>query len=214
MSSVATGLVIAAGIAPLAAVTGAATVLWFNRHKTVRFPTAPEPTPEHHNPLLVTVLPKERRARHVYQMAGMVMLIGIGVYQLWFGPNPKSSVNDLDHQAQLMLYWCGIIGGISGLAAAVIPERVVRWPWDFDATYWRLFDELAAHLLCGSVWASYLITFWVGSGPGFAPIVAGMFAVASATRAGQILLTLARAGVFSRRPSAIVGTNTMRGDDA
>jgi hypothetical protein len=100
----------------------------------------------HYNPLLITVLPKERRARHPYQLAAMVCLATLGAWQLVIGTVAISSVNVLDRGAFLLLNGVCILAGAAGIAAAFIPERIVHvrirfWRWvlrtEFDATYFR-----------------------------------------------------------------------------
>lgn len=179
--------------------------------------------PIHWNPLLVTVLPKERRARHPYQLGAMICLLTLGIWQIVIGAAPGSATNVLDAAAYNFLNWVCIVSGTAGVLAAIIPERVVQWRiriwckyvWrtEFDATYFRLWEELGAHLLLASVWASYGQTVWnnygLSKGYSLGLAAAVWFGAAAVWRAWQILLTLYRAGTFSRRASAIVGDGTI-----
>lgn len=164
----------------------------------------------HYNPLLVTVLPKERRARHPYQLAAMFCLFTLGLWQLTIGAAPTSSVNLLDQHALNLLNWVCVIGGGLGILAAAVPERIVRWyRVEWDATYFRLYEELGSHLSLLTVWFSYGVTVWASfgfvKGYSFGLAAAIWFGAAALGRAVQILLTLYRAGMFGRPPSAIVG---------
>jgi hypothetical protein len=177
----------------------------------------PDNPPEHYNPLLVTVLPKERRARHPYQLAAMFCLLTLGIWQLVIGTVASSSVNTLDVSAARFLNIVCIVAGGAGIFAAIIPEHVIRrrfrlWRWafgvDFDATYFRLWEEIGAHFLLCTIWFSYGQTVWVNYGlaKGYSLGLAAAigFGAAALIRAIQILLTLYRAGTFSKAPSAIV----------
>lgn len=181
--------------------------------------------PEHFNPLLITVLPKERRARHPYQLAAMICLLSLGVWQLVIGAAPVSSMGTLDNTAFYLLNWVCIISGAAGLLAAVIPERIVRlrirflqWVFrtEFDATYFRLCEECGAHLMLFTVWLSYGQTVWANYGlyKGYSLGLAAAvcFGSAALVRAFQILLTLYRAKTFSRKPSAIIGKDDFGGE--
>lgn len=181
-----------------------------------------ESEPQHFNPLLVTVLPQERRSRHPYQLGAMVCLFTLGVWQLTGGPATISSVNILDVAAYRMLNWVCIIAGAAGIAAAVIPERIVAvrlrfWRWvlrtKFDATYFRLWEEFGCHIMLLSVWIAYGQVTWASYGlvKGYSLGLAASlwFGSAAAVRAAQIILTMRRAGTFSRRPSAIVAAGTV-----
>jgi hypothetical protein len=180
--------------------------------------------PLHYNPLLITVLPKERRSRHPYQLGAMGCLLTLGVWQLVIGTVPNAAVNVLDTPVAVFLNWVCIVAGAAGILAAVIPERIVRlrirfWRWvfrtEFDATYFRLFEELGCHLLLASVWAAYGQTVWANFGlvKGYTLGLAAAvwFGGAAIARAMQILWTLRNAGFFSRSPSAIVGDATLPG---
>lgn len=179
------------------------------------------PDPEHYNPLLVTVLPKERRSRHPYQLAAMLCLFTLGAWQLAIGTVPNASINQLDLTAFNFLNWVCVLAGLAGVAAAFIPERVVRmrlrvrgWQLlkvDADATYFRLWEEFGAHLMLFTIWLSYGQTVWVNYGParGYSLGLAASicFGYAALHRAWQIIRTLQQAGVFNRHtPSAIVGS--------
>jgi hypothetical protein len=178
--------------------------------------------PEHYNPLLVTVLPKERRARHPYQLGAMVCLLTLGAWQLIIGTVPTASVNQLDATAFYLLNWVCIVAGTAGVLAAVIPERILRlrlkfWRWlwrtEFDATYFRLWEEFGCHAMLFTVWLSYGQTVWdtFGLAKGYSlGLAASMwFGAAALVRSVQILLTLYRAGTFNRSPSAIVADGTL-----
>lgn len=177
---------------------------------------------EHYNPLLVTVLPKERRARHPYQLCAMAMLFTLGLWQLAIDTVPTSTVNDLDKDAFVLLNWLCIVGGAAGVLAAFIPERIVRWKlriakhvfrYEFDATYFRLWDELGCHLMLFTLWASYGLVVWSGygfvKGYSFGLASALWFGIAAVWRAGEVLHTLRQAGVFSRTATAIIGLDDM-----
>lgn len=183
--------------------------------------------PQHYNPLLVTVLPKERRSRHPYQLGAMVCLFTLGLWQLVVGATPAAAVNTLDHSSAELLNWVCIVAGAAGVAAAVIPERIVRlrfkvWRWilrtEFDATYFRLWEEFGCHMLLLSVWLAYGQTVWANYGvaKGYSLGLAAAVWLGSAAlfRAGQIMLTMYRAGTFNRRPSAIVGEGEIDLDGA
>lgn len=178
--------------------------------------------PEHYNPLLITVLPKERRSRHPYQLGAMMCLLTLGAWQLVIGAQVSSAVNQLDVTAYRLLNWVCVVGGIAGIIAAVIPERVVGWTWrawrwvwraDFDATYFRLWSEFGCHFMLFTVWLSYGQTVWVNfglaKGYSFGLAAAFWFGGAALVRALQIWLTLYRAGAFGRRATAIVGDGAL-----
>lgn len=173
--------------------------------------------PEHYNPLLITVLPAERRARHAYQLAAMFCLLTLGLWQLLVGTVSTASVNQLDDSAARFLNIVCIVGGAAGILAALIPEHVIRrrfrlWRWamgvDFDATYFRLWEEMGSHLLLLTIWFSYGQTVWAtyGLAKGYSLGLAAAlsFGGAALIRAIQIFLTLWRAGTFSPHASAIV----------
>lgn len=170
--------------------------------------------PLHYNPLLITVLPKERRARHPYQLGAMLCLLTLGAWQLIIGTSQVSPVSQLDSEALRLLNWICVWGGAAGVIAAIVPERIVHWGWgkcgiDWDATYFRLWEELGSHLLLLSVWFSYGVTVWAsyGLGKGYSLGLAAAiwFGAAALVRAVQIWLTLWRAGTFSRQATAIIG---------
>lgn len=171
----------------------------------------------HYNPLLVTVLPLERRARHPYQLCVMLLLITLAVSQIILGPPRNSSVAALGPDTQSLLNWFCIAAGLAGVMAAVIPERIIR-PFRslaFDATYIRLWEELGSHLFLLFVWAALLITI-LNSYPFLQGLTVGTAAafwlgVAAAWRVAQIIATLWRSGTFTRHPSAILGAEQARG---
>lgn len=181
-------------------------------------------TPKHYNPLLITVLPKERRSRHPYQIAAMLTLLTLGLWQVAFGAAAISTVDVLDETAyQLLNCVCALAGG-AGIAAALIPERIVRlqlplrffnrtFKTEFDATYFRLWEEFGCHILLLSIWAAYGQTIWDAYGLvksyslGLAFCV--MFGGAAIARAVQIFLTMWRARTFHRDATAIVSTKTL-----
>lgn len=182
--------------------------------------------PRHYNPLLITVLPKERRSRHPYQLAAMACLFSLGAWQLVIGPTAVSSVNVLDPAALAILNCVCILAGLAGLAAAVIPEHIVHirikiWRWilrtEFDATYFRLWEEFGCHCMLASVWAAYGQATWANYGlvKGYSLGLAAaiFFGAAAIGRAVQIILTMWRAGTFSSAPTAIVASGTLEGLD-
>jgi hypothetical protein len=121
-------------------------------------------------------------------------------------------VNLLDQQAFNLLNWVCITGGTAGIAAAFVPERIVRWyTAEFDATYFRLWEEFGCHGMLFTIWLSYGMTVWASfgfvKGYSFGLAAAIWFGGAAVARATQIMLTMYRAGMFSRAPSAIVGPN-------
>lgn len=181
--------------------------------------------PQHYNPLLITVLPKERRSRHPYQLGAMACLFSLGLWQLVVGTASVSSASALDETTFTVLNWVCILAGLAGLAAAVIPERIVRfrirfWRWvlrtDFDATYFRLWEEFGGHVLLLSVWWAYGQTTWAYYGvvKGYSLGLAAslFFGAAALGRAVQIILTMWRAGTFRRAASAIVADGTLEVD--
>lgn len=169
---------------------------------------------EHFNPLLVTVLPQERRARHPYQICVMGLLFTLGLYQITVGAVPISAVNLLDEFAYLLLNWVSMLAGAAGMVAAFIPERVVRprlfgKVFAFDATYTRLWLEFGAHALLLAVWSTYAQAAWASYGPakgyGLGLAIGLWLGAAALCRIIQILLTMHRARTFTRRHTAIVG---------
>lgn len=180
---------------------------------------------EHYNPLLVTVLPKERRSRHSYQLAAMMTLLTLGAWQLAFGAQALSAMSSLDSATFIFMNWVCIVAGTAGLAAAVIPERIVDvrirfWRkvlrTEFDATYFRLWEEFGAHLLLLAVWIAYGQVVWDGYGiiKGYTIGLAAAiwFGLAAAIRAVQIWFTLYQAGTFHRSATAIVSAETLTKD--
>lgn len=169
---------------------------------------------EHFNPLLVTVLPKERRARSPYQFMVMVCVFTLGIWQLTIGPVPISAVNLLDEAAYGMLNAVSVLAGLAGIAAAYIPERIIefrigRKPIVVDATYFRLWLEFGCHALLLVIWVIYTQVTWAGYGliKGYSIAIAASLCLGTAAvwRIIQIWLTLYRAGTFSRKSTAIVG---------
>jgi len=170
--------------------------------------------PDRPHVVLLTVLPKERRARHPYQLCMMLALITLSVSQLIIGPAPNTAITALTRAQQDQLNWYALIGGLAGIAAAVIPERIVRIRhWRFDGTWARLIVELAAHGLLFFVWMSYLVAIIEK-----VPLVVGLtlgtglvlgLATAAAWRAGQILWTIKRAVLDPPQGSGIVGAQTI-----
>lgn len=170
----------------------------------------------HYNPLFVTVLPPERRARHPYQLCVMLMLITLAISQMVLGPPSNSSVRVLPQDTQNLLNMFCLAAGIAGVAAALIPERIVRVfrCCEFDATWFRLGEELGSHLFLLTIWVSYIIAILnvasFAEGLSLGSAAAFWLAVAAAWRVIQIVATLRRAGVFNRnKPTAIVGTDTI-----
>lgn len=177
----------------------------------------------HYNPLLITVLPKERRSRHPYQLGAMLCLLTLGAWQLAFGTVAAASVNALDHDTFLLLNWVYVLSGAAGVAAAFIPERIVRinlrfhrwllYRTEFDATYFRLWEEFGCHLMLFAVWVAYGQTVWVSfgliKGYSFGLAAAVWFGFAALLRAVQIVRTLWDSRTFHRDPSAIVGEQTL-----
>lgn len=176
--------------------------------------------PQHYNPLLVTVLPPERRARHPYQLAAMLCLLSLGAWQLAIGTQPSSSVSLLDQGAASLVNWVCVLGGAAGVFAAFVPERIVHWRicirrwvvlrYDFDATWLRLWEELGCHLMLSTVWASYGLTVWESfgfiKGYSYGLAAALCFGGAAVARAAQIVSDLKQSGFFRREPTAIVSS--------
>lgn len=178
-------------------------------------------THHHYNPLLVTVLPKERRARHPYQLAAMGMLFSLGLWQLLIAPLPTSAVNVLDVKAYFLLNVFSVAGGAAGIFAAWVPERIVcirlfRWDYDFDATYWRLGAEFGSHFVLFTVWLSYGVAVWQWFGlvKGYSVGLAAAIWLGGAAlgRCTQIVWTVVAAGTFKRPASAIVSFNALDHD--
>lgn len=172
-------------------------------------------TPDvHYNPILITVLPRERRARHPYQVAVMGWMITIGLSQLLFGLSGTSSLRGVPADQLQVLNWYLIIAGAGGLLATLIPERVVQWGFvDFDATWIRLIDEAASQVLLIFVWASYFVsvvsTLGFTTGVTFGSGAAAWLGGAAAWRFCQIAWTVARATFLQPKDSALVGAETM-----
>jgi hypothetical protein len=152
----------------------------------------------------------------------MLCLFTLGLWQLIIGTATVSVANQLDTSALRLLNLVCVLGGAAGVVAALIPERVLKrrftvWRWatgfDFDATYFRLWEEFGAQLMLFTVWLSYGQTVWATlgfvKGYSFGLAAAVWFGIAALWRAIEILLTLYRAGTFRRRPTAIVGNDTI-----
>ena len=168
--------------------------------------------PDRPHVVLLTVLPKERRARHPYQLCMMLALITLSVSQLIIGPAPNTAITALTRAQQDQLNWYALVGGCAGVLAAVIPERVLHFGRHrFDATWCRLWVELACHGLLFFVWMTYLVAivqrvplvvgFTLGTG-----LVLGL-AIAAAWRCVQILWTIKRAVFDPPNTSGIVGAD-------
>lgn len=198
-----------------------------------------KPDAEHYNPILISVLPRERRARHPYQVGVMCWLILMSASQLAFGLAPNSSLQTLPMDQVIWLnYWC-LFAGIAGLLAAVIPERVVRLGrrfrsrlWgrvlparllihgrrlrvDFDATWLRLIDEGACHAALVFAWASYFVvvsdSLGLVNGLSFGSGAALCLCGAAAWRFGQIARTV-YVPIFKREePAAIASSSEVIG---
>ena len=67
--------------------------------------------PDRPHVVLLTVLPKERRARHPYQLCMMLALITLSVSQLIIGPAPNTAITALTRAQQDQLNWYALIGG-------------------------------------------------------------------------------------------------------
>src|SRR6478752_864424 len=95
--------------------------------------------PEHRPVVLLTVLPRERRSRHPYQLCMMLALVTIGASQLIVGPMPNAAIEMLSDGDQRQLNWFCVIAGLAGIAAAIIPEHIIRWRMrgerSFDSTW-------------------------------------------------------------------------------
>lgn len=181
---------------------------------------------EHYNPILVEVLPHERRARHPYQVAVMMWMLTTAVSQLGFGLTPNSSLNLLPpDQVAWLNYWC-LGASLAGLAAMFIPERIIRWQcrlrarcWrrvlrvDFDATWVRLIDEAASHMALIFAWASYFITTTAvagfANGLGYGSGGALCLCIAAMWRFGQIAHTGAVPLLRRHQVHAVTGSETL-----
>lgn len=169
-----------------------------------------------YNPIWVTVLPRERRARHPYQLCVMLLLITVGLSQALVGPVNNSSLNSLPSGQAALLSWFCVYAGCAGVIAALIPERVVTWwRWQFDATWLRLILEFAAHALLVFVWAAYLVAI-IGAAPFLQGLslgsgAAGFLGVAAVWRCVQILWTLKRAIIDPPDPASLVSADAHDG---
>jgi len=173
---------------------------------------------EHHPPVLLTVLPPERRARHPYQFCPMVGLIALSLYQLVFGPVPSAAITALGQGSQNMLNWYALFGGGAGVASAFIPERIVDWhlrrrTYQIDATWIRMWVEVGCHGLVFFVWLSYLITIWnkvpFVQGLTLGSVLAMCLMVAALWRAGQILWQVKRAIIDPPGVSGIISSGEL-----
>lgn len=171
-----------------------------------------------YRPLWVTILPAERRARHPYQVAVMVLMLVLGTSQLAVGPVVSSSLNSLPHSTVTMLNWFCILGGTAGIAAAFIPERMVKvWKWEADATWLRLWVEFGCHGLLATVWVSYFISivstydFVQGLSLGTGACI--VFTGAALVRAFQIMKTIKMAVLDRPGPAVITGMDSLGSAD-
>lgn len=181
----------------------------------------PEPVGGHYNPLFLTVLPKERRALHPYQLWIMVALIVMPLSQLLLGLPNTASIKALPPSQAYAVNIVCLVAGLSGLYAALIPERILRvWRLAFDATWSRLFIELAGQVLLVFIWASYVVTIfsayplWTREGfiTGGLTLGGGLAAflgIAAAHRSKQIVATLREAFPRGKGDAAIVGIDTV-----
>lgn len=181
----------------------------------------PEPVGGHFNPVFVTVLPKERRARHPYQLWIMACLFVMPLTQLILGAPDTTSVKALPPEQVIAVNVVCMIAAASGLYAAYIPERVMRlFKWQFDATWSRLFLELAGQALLVFIWLTYIVTIfsayplWTRDGfiTGGLTLGGGLatfLGCAATHRSWQIIKTL-REAFNGPGESAIVGVDTMK----
>lgn len=172
----------------------------------------------HRTQVFLTILPNERRSRHPYQLCMMLALITVGVSGLLVGPPPTSAITNLPQSSQDMLNWVCIYGGLAGVAAAFIPERIIQFKirqrqYDFDATWTRLWEELACHGLLLFVWLSYLVTilaavpFRVGLSVGTGLVF--WLGVAATWRCCQIAWTIKRAVLDPPGPAGVIGSDEL-----
>lgn len=179
---------------------------------------------EHYNPLFVLVLPKERRARHPYQLWIMVALVAMPASQLILGIPPNTSTRTIpDSQAIIVNVLC-LVAGFSGLYAAYVPERVVHWfRLEFDATWTRLIVEAASHGLLAFIWATYVAIImaaypiWTRDGylQGGVTLGGGLaffLGCAAVHRFVQITLTIIPL-MGTDKPTAIVGEQRISDQD-
>lgn len=168
-----------------------------------------------YRPIWLTVLPRERRARHPYQLAAMAALIACGISQLIIGPVPNSTLRELPTGQDVLVSWSSIAVGSAGLLAAVIPERVItlrlpRRRIDLDATWMRLWVELGCHGAIITVWLSFFasiqLTRPITDGLSITTALLLALMPAGAVRCVQILWTLKRAILDKPDPSGIIGT--------
>lgn len=168
-----------------------------------------------YRPIWLTVLPRERRSRHPYQLAPMLALIIVGLSQLIVGPVETSQLRKLPGTEDAQLSWAGILIGVAGILAAVIPERIVSvWvPWrrgkvPLDFTWMRLWVELGCHGAIITVWLSYFtaiqITRPLSDGLSITTALMLTLMPAACMRCAQISYTIYRAIFAKADPSAIV----------
>lgn len=148
----------------------------------------------------------------------MVLMLILGISQLIVGPVVASSLNTLPHSTVTMLNWFCIVGGASGIAAAFIPERMVKvWRWEADSTWLRLWVEFGCHSLLATVWVSYFVSiistydFVQGLSLGTGACI--VFTGASLVRAFQIMRTIKIAVIDRPGPAVITGINLLDSDD-
>lgn len=166
-----------------------------------------------YRPIWLTVLPRERRSRHPYQLAPMFALIIVGISQLAIGPVEASALRNLPGTEDAQLSWAGILIGIAGISAAIIPERIVR-VWFFrrrlfcDFTWMRLWVELGCHGAIITVWLSYFTSIQATRPltDGLSITTALMLCLmpAASVRCAQICHTIYKAIFAKADPSAIV----------
>jgi hypothetical protein len=181
----------------------------------------PEPVGGHYNPVFVTVLPHERRARHPYQFWIMVALLVMPLSQIILGLPDTASVKALPPEQVMAVNVVCMIAAATGIYAAFIPERIIRlWRFDFDATWSRLVLELAGQVFLMFIWVVYVVTIfsvyplWTKDGfiTGGLTMGGGLaffLGVAASHRSAQIILTLVEA-FRGHKQSAIVGIDTLK----
>lgn len=170
-----------------------------------------------YNPIWLTILPRERRARGAYQLCVMLLLLTVGWSQVIKGPTALSSLNYIPTGQAEMLAWCCVWAGGSGVASALIPERIIHvGRWQIDATWWRLVIEFAAHAMLIFVWAAWLVAllrttpFLEGLGLGTGAAL--WLGVAAVVRCCQIGWTVKRALVDQPSPAGIISQGQARND--
>lgn len=183
----------------------------------------PEPIGGHYNPVFVTVLPHERRAKHPYQFWIMVALVVMPLSQLILGLPNTSTIKALPEVQNYAVAITCLVCGLTGIYAAYIPERIVRWwRFDFDATWSRLIGELAGQVFLVFIWTVYVVTIFSaypiytreGFQQGGLTLGGGLAAflgIAAFHRSAQIIGTL-RDAFGHKGNSAIVGVDTMKAE--